>query len=134
MTVRQLEEGRCEVENQYSRVVKREGNPAARQVMERIFEVSDREWRGLGLIPMSGYEVRAEYAAYDAKRKFRAPAEKAPESELCMAGKVLKGIIKPQECPQFGKACTPSTPLGAPMVSSEGACAAYYHYFHANER
>jgi hydrogenase expression/formation protein HypD len=131
MTVRQLEQGRFEVENQYSRVVKREGNPAARQVMERIFEVSDREWRGLGLIPMSGYEVRPEYAAYDAKRKFRAPAEKAPESELCMAGKVLKGIIKPQECPQFGKACTPSTPLGAPMVSSEGACAAYYHYFHA---
>jgi hydrogenase expression/formation protein HypD len=131
MTVRQLEAGRFEVENQYSRVVKREGNPAAREVMERIFEVSDREWRGLGSIPLSGYEVRPEYAAYDAKRKFRTPAERAPESELCMAGKVLKGIIKPQECPQFGKACTPSTPLGAPMVSSEGACAAYYHYFHA---
>ncbi|MCB9283940.1 MAG: hydrogenase formation protein HypD [Lewinellaceae bacterium] len=129
MTVRQLESGRHEIENQYSRVVKREGNPGAQQVMQRVFEVRDREWRGIGNIPMSGYEVREEYAAYDAKRKFEAPTERAPESELCMAGQVLKGIIKPQQCPQFGKGCTPSTPLGAPMVSSEGACAAYYHFY-----
>ncbi|MBK7335123.1 MAG: hydrogenase formation protein HypD [Saprospirales bacterium] len=133
MTVRQLEEGRHEVENQYSRVVRSEGNPGARKVLERVFEVKDRDWRGLGTIPMSGYELREEYAAFDAKRKFEAPEGKAEESSLCMAGQVLKGIIKPQECPQFGKACTPSNPLGAPMVSSEGACAAYYHFYHVME-
>jgi hydrogenase expression/formation protein HypD len=131
MTVKQLEEGRYAVENQYSRVVRREGNPGAQAVVDRVFEVKDREWRGIGNIPMSGYELRDEYAAYDAKRKFGAPARKAEESDLCMAGQVLKGIIKPQQCPQFGKACTPSTPLGAPMVSSEGACAAYYHFYQA---
>jgi len=133
MVVKQLEEGRHEVENQYSRVVKREGNPGARSIMEKVFEVRDREWRGIGPIPKSGYELRPEYAPFDAKRKFGAPSEKAKESELCMAGQVLKGIIKPRECPQFGKACTPSTPLGAPMVSSEGACAAYYHFYQAFE-
>ena len=132
MAIRQLEEGRHEVENQYTRVVRREGNPGARKVLEKVFEVKDREWRGIGSIPVSGYELREEYAAFDAKRKFGAPAEKARESELCMAGQVLKGIIKPQQCPQFGKACTPSTPLGAPMVSSEGACAAYYHFYQTN--
>ncbi|MBK8491022.1 MAG: hydrogenase formation protein HypD [Saprospirales bacterium] len=131
MTVRQLEAGRHVVENQYSRVVRREGNPGAQKTIERVFEVRDREWRGLGNIPMSGYEVREEYAAYDAKRKFQSPAERAVESDLCMAGQVLKGILKPQECPQFGKGCTPSAPLGAPMVSSEGACAAYYHFYQA---
>ena len=131
MTVRQLEAGRHVVENQYSRVVRREGNPGAQKTMEQVFEVRDREWRGIGNIPMSGYEVREEYAAYDAKRKFQAPTERAVESDLCMAGQVLKGIMKPQECPQFGKGCTPSMPLGAPMVSSEGACAAYYHFYQA---
>ena len=131
MTVRQLEAGTYHVENQYSRVVRRDGNPGAQQVIHRVFEVRDREWRGIGSIPLSGYEVREEYAAYDAKRKFEAPADRAPESELCMAGQVLKGIMKPRECPQFGKACTPSMPLGAPMVSSEGACAAYYHFYQA---
>lgn len=131
MTVRQLEEGRHEVENQYARVVRPEGNPGAQAVMEKVFEVKDREWRGIGSIPMSGYEVREAYAEYDAKRKFQAPAERAQESERCMAGQVLKGIIKPHQCPEFGKSCTPSTPLGAPMVSSEGACAAYYHFSQA---
>ncbi|MBK7407808.1 MAG: hydrogenase formation protein HypD [Saprospirales bacterium] len=131
MTVRQLEAGRHVVENQYSRVVRREGKPGAQKTIERVFEVRDREWRGIGNIPMSGYEVREEYAAYDAKRKFQSPAERAVESDLCMAGQVLKGILKPQECPQFGKGCTPSAPLGAPMVSSEGACAAYYHFYQA---
>lgn len=131
MVVRQLESGRHEVENQYSRVVRPEGNPGAQDVMRQVFEIRDREWRGIGAIPMSGYEIVEVYAAYDAKRKFGAPSEKARESELCMAGQVLKGILKPHQCPEFGRSCTPSTPLGAPMVSSEGACAAYYHFYQA---
>ncbi|MCC6411355.1 MAG: hydrogenase formation protein HypD [Saprospiraceae bacterium] len=128
MAVRQLEKGEHKMENQYSRVVRPEGNPEARKVIEAVFEISDREWRGIGNIPMSGYEVRAEYAAYDANRKFEVDIEKVPESAECIAGLVLKGIKKPHECPQFGKKCTPQMPLGAPMVSSEGACAAYYHF------
>lgn len=131
MTVRQLEKGLYRLENQYGRVVRPEGNPQARKVIEEVFEVSDREWRGIGNIPMSGYEVRAEYAAYDANRKFDVQIEKAQESAECIAGLVLKGIKKPHECPQFGKKCTPQMPLGAPMVSSEGACAAYYHFSQA---
>ncbi|MBX2929370.1 MAG: hydrogenase formation protein HypD [Saprospiraceae bacterium] len=128
MVVRQLENGEHRLENQYSRVVRPEGNPEARKVMEQVFEVVDREWRGIGTIPMSGYEVRAAFAAYDADRKFNVSIEKVPESSECIAGLVLKGIKKPQECPQFGKKCSPQSPLGAPMVSSEGACAAYYHF------
>lgn len=128
MVVRQLENGEHRLENQYSRVVRPEGNPEARKVMEQVFEVADREWRGIGTIPMSGYEVRAALAAYDADRKFNVSIEKVPESSECIAGLVLKGIKKPQECPQFGKKCSPQSPLGAPMVSSEGACAAYYHF------
>jgi len=131
MTVRQLEEGRAELENQYSRVVRPEGNPHAREVIEQVFCIDNREWRGIGTIPESGYEVREEWAAYDANRKFEVDLEKAPECELCIAGQVLKGIKKPHECSQFAKACTPETPLGAPMVSSEGACAAYYHFAQA---
>lgn len=131
MTIRQLETGRYEVENQYSRVVRREGNPGAQAVMQKVFEIKDREWRGIGSIPLSGYEIKEDYASFDAKRKFRAPSGRAAESGLCMAGQVLKGIIKPQQCPEFGKSCTPSMPLGAPMVSSEGACAAYYHFHQA---
>jgi hydrogenase expression/formation protein HypD len=128
MTVRQLERGERRLENQYSRVVKPEGNPEARKVIEAVFGVSDREWRGIGNIPLSGYELRPEFAAYDANLKFAIDIERAPESDECIAGLVLKGIKKPHECPQFGKKCTPQNPLGAPMVSSEGACAAYYHF------
>ena len=128
MTVRQLEAGEYRLENQYSRVVRPGGNPEARRVIEQVFTVTDREWRGIGTIPMSGYELRPEYAAYDAQLKFNVDIEAAAESEECIAGQVLKGIKKPHECPQFGKKCTPQNPLGAPMVSSEGACAAYYHF------
>ncbi len=131
MTVRQLEAGRHQLENQYARVVKPEGNPEARKVIERVFRVTDREWRGIGTIPGSGYELRPEFAAYDAALSFRVPAAKAAESTECIAGQVLRGLKKPHQCPQFGKKCTPTTPLGAPMVSSEGACAAYYHFAQA---
>lgn len=128
MTVRQLEQGRYELENQYKRVVRPEGNLAAQQAIEQVFRVSDREWRGIGTIPQSGYEVRDTLAAYDANIKFAVNIDQVEECKACIAGQVLKGLKKPHECSQFGKACTPSTPLGAPMVSSEGACAAYFHY------
>jgi hydrogenase expression/formation protein HypD len=128
MMVRQLEKGEFKLENQYSRIVRPEGNAEARKVLEQVFEVGDREWRGIGNIPMSGYELRPEFSAFDANKKFQVNIEKVPESAECIAGLVLKGIKKPQECPQFGKKCTPQSPLGAPMVSSEGACAAYYHF------
>jgi hydrogenase expression/formation protein HypD len=131
MTVRQLEKGTYQLENQYSRVVKPEGNPNAIKTIEQVFRVADREWRGIGTIPQSGLEVRPEYVAYDANLKFQVNIPKAEESGECIAGQVLKGIKKPFECPQFGKKCTPSNPLGAPMVSSEGACAAYYHFHNA---
>lgn len=131
MTVRQLEQGTFKLENQYARVVKPEGNPEARKVIAQVFRISDREWRGIGNIPLSGYELRPEFAAYDARLKFDIDIPHAPESKECIAGQVLKGIKKPHECPQFGKKCTPQHPLGAPMVSSEGACAAYYHFSQA---
>lgn len=133
MVVKQLERGEYKLENQYSRVVPSEGNPEAQKVIRQVFEIEDREWRGIGTIPMSGYEVRAELAHYDANKKFDIYIEKAPESPDCIAGQVLKGLKKPHECPQFGKKCTPQMPLGAPMVSSEGACAAYYHFSRAME-
>ena len=133
MTIRQLEHGQHHLENQYSRVVRPEGNPDARKVIEQVFTITNREWRGIGEIPMSGYEVRPEFSAYDANLKFNVDIEKVPESDECIAGLVLKGIKKPHECPQFGKGCTPQMPLGAPMVSSEGACAAYYHFSQAME-
>ncbi|MDX1665589.1 MAG: hydrogenase formation protein HypD [Saprospiraceae bacterium] len=131
MCVRQLERGEARLENQYSRVVRAQGNPRAREVMQDVFEVRAREWRGIGTIPQSGYELREEYIYHDANLKFSVEIEQVEESAECIAGQVLKGIKKPVDCPQFGKACTPSTPLGAPMVSSEGACAAYYHYARA---
>lgn len=127
MVVRQLEQGEAKLENAYSRVVRPEGNPQAQAVIAHAFEVADREWRGIGTIPGSGYELRPSLAAFDAMRKFHIELEKAEEDPSCIAGLILKGIRKPRECPQFGKGCTPSTPLGAPMVSSEGACAAYYY-------
>lgn len=133
MTVQQLEKGEHRLENQYTRVVPPEGNPEAQKVIHQVFETTDREWRGIGVIPMSGYAVRPEFAAYDATLKFEMPETKAEESTECIAGQVLKGQKKPHECPQFGKKCTPQFPLGAPMVSSEGACAAYYHFSQAME-
>ena len=133
MTARQLERGEYRLENQYARVVHPEGNPAARKVMEEVFEITTREWRGIGPIPHSGYKVRDVFAAYDADRKFRIAVDKVEENAECIAGLVLKGIKKPKECPQFGKKCTPQSPLGAPMVSSEGACAAYFHFARAME-
>lgn len=131
MTVKQLEARKANLENQYSRVVAAEGNPNAKDVIYQVFDIEDRAWRGIGTIPKSGYEVKETYAMYDANRKFQIDVEEAPESAECIAGLVLKGIKKPHECPAFGKTCTPQYPLGAPMVSSEGACAAYYNFSNA---
>jgi hydrogenase expression/formation protein HypD len=127
-TVRQLEAGRAEVENQYARAVRHEGNPASKALIEDVFEVCDRKWRGVGLIPKSGYKLRYEYRDHDAERRFEVDAIETQESPLCISGQILKGLKKPHDCPAFGRACTPQTPLGATMVSSEGACAAYYLY------
>ncbi len=128
LAVKQLESGISTVENQYSRVVKEQGNYSARKVIESVFEVGNREWRGIGEIPNSGYVIRDIYKDYDAESKFQMQHIKVQENTLCIAGDVLKGIKKPKECSQFGVHCNPSNPLGAPMVSSEGACAAYYHF------
>lgn len=126
--VTQLEAGRHEVENAYGRVVNLEGNKPAQEMLERIFEVTDRTWRGIGMIPKSGWRLRPEYRDFDAEYKFEVRDIVTQESSLCRAGEVLQGAIKPTECSAFGKACTPRSPLGATMVSSEGACAAYYNY------
>lgn len=128
MTVQQLEEGRCEVENQYARSVRREGNVLARQLLAEVFEATDRKWRGIGEISRSGYRLTRDYAAYDAERRFDTTGVVVEESPLCIAGLVLQGLKKPHDCSAFGTRCTPERPLGAPMVSSEGACAAYYHF------
>ncbi|MCB0694561.1 MAG: hydrogenase formation protein HypD [Lewinellaceae bacterium] len=128
MAVRQLEAGVARLENQYARVVQREGNLRAQDTIQQVFDVSDREWRGIGTIPASGYAVNPAYAAYDARKKFHLAATTAETDNGCMAGSILKGKMKPHQCPYFGKECTPEKPMGAPMVSSEGACAAYYHY------
>jgi len=127
-TVRQLEEGRAEVENQYARVLGREGNLPAQKVVSEVFEVCDRKWRGIGNIPASGYRLREEYQAHDAERIFSVTEIDTQEPAVCISGLILQGIRKPHDCPAFGTACTPRTPLGATMVSSEGACAAYYAY------
>ena len=132
MTVKQLEAGEKKLQNQYSRMVKEEGNPEAIQVIHTVFETKDREWRGIGSIPGSGYEVQEEYAHFDANKKFSVDLPTVEESKECIAGEVLRGLKKPHQCSQFGKKCTPSNPLGAPMVSSEGACAAYYHFSNAD--
>jgi hydrogenase expression/formation protein HypD len=124
----QLESGKAEVENAYARVVRPEGNLAARAIVERVFEVVDRDWRGLGTIAASGWALRARYAAFDAALKFgMRPQAAAPASE-CISGEILRGLKKPAQCPAFGTRCTPEHPVGAPMVSSEGACAAYHRY------
>jgi hydrogenase expression/formation protein HypD len=128
MTVQQLEGGRAEVQNQYARSVRREGNVLAQQILTEVFEPTDRKWRGIGDIPMSGFRLKGVYSEYDAEARFALTEIQVRESPLCIAGLVLQGLKKPQDCPAFGAACTPESPLGAPMVSSEGACAAYYHF------
>ena len=127
-TVVQLEEGRHEVENAYPRAVPAAGNPAAQAVLEDVFEVTDRTWRGIGSIPGSGWRLSQRYAKYDAERRFDVTGIRTDESPLCRSGEVLQGLIKPTECAAFGRECTPRTPLGATMVSTEGACAAYHAY------
>jgi hydrogenase expression/formation protein HypD len=127
-TVQQLEAGRAEVENPYGRAVRQEGNPQSRKLINEVFEVCDRKWRGVGLIPKSGYKLRFEYRDHDAGRLFEVDDIETQESSACISGQVLKGLKKPHDCPVFGKECTPRTPLGATMVSAEGACAAYYAY------
>jgi hydrogenase expression/formation protein HypD len=126
--IRQLEEGRAEVENQYSRVVTRSGNLAAHQIICQVFEVCDQKWRGVGTIPKSGYKLQHAFKTFDAARLFAVEEIDTQEPAVCISGQVLKGLKKPHECPAFGKECTPQHPLGATMVSAEGACAAYYNY------
>ncbi len=128
MLVVQLEEGRAEVENQYVRSVTREGNRGAQEALHRVFEVADRKWRGIGEIPRSGLRIRDEYAAWDAERVYDVESLRVDEPAQCIAGEVLTGMKKPVDCAAFGTLCTPENPLGAPMVSAEGACAAYYSY------
>jgi hydrogenase expression/formation protein HypD len=127
-TVRQLEAGEGRMENAYARAVRPEGNPASRRLIEDVFEVCDRKWRGVGLIPGSGYRLRPEYREHDAEQRFEVADIVTRESSVCISGQILKGLKKPHDCPAFGKECTPLTPLGATMVSSEGACAAYHAY------
>ena len=128
LAVQQLEEGRYEVTNQYLRAVQRDGNRPAQDIIAKIFEVSNRKWRGIGEIPQSGLKIRNKYSAFDAEKKFSVGDIVTQESDKCIAGIILQGLKKPHECPAFGKECTPMHPLGATMVSSEGACAAYYKY------
>jgi len=128
LAVRALEEGRWGVENQYVRAVTRAGNRPAQALVAQVFEVCDRKWRGIGSIPASGLRLRADFRAFDAEVKFEVGGIVAEESALCFAGEVLQGIRKPNQCPAFGVQCTPERPLGAPMVSAEGACSAYYRY------
>jgi hydrogenase expression/formation protein HypD len=128
MCVKQLEEGRAEVENQYSRSVRREGNVAAQELIRQVFRVVPRKWRGVGEIPQSGLGLADEFAGFNAETRFGVSAYAAEEDTECINGLVLRGVKKPQECPAFATRCTPQHPLGASMVSNEGACAAYFHY------
>ncbi|HYZ72265.1 MAG TPA: hydrogenase formation protein HypD [Chthoniobacterales bacterium] len=128
MTVQQLEQRKWDVENQYPRVVKREGNLMAQDLVNQVFEIGDRKWRGVGSIPKSGYKLRYEFRDHDAERIFEVEEIDTKEPEICISGLVLRGVKKPHDCPAFGTLCTPEHPLGATMVSAEGACAAYYAY------
>ena len=128
MCVRQLEQGRVEVENQYARSVRRDGNAGAQQAIREVFEIVPRKWRGIGEIPQSGLGLRPAFARFDADLRFGLTGYHAEESTECISGSVMRGVKKPHECPAFGTRCTPEHPLGAPMVSSEGACAAYFRY------
>jgi hydrogenase expression/formation protein HypD len=124
----QLEQGRADLENAYPRAVQPQGNPAAQAVVRDVFTTCDRAWRGIGTIPQSGWRLADRYSEFDAELRFEVTGIHAEESPLCRSGEVLQGLIKPNECAAFGKECTPRKPLGAPMVSSEGACAAYYQF------
>jgi hydrogenase expression/formation protein HypD len=128
MTLRMLEHGRIGVENAYPRVVTFEGNQQAQAVINQVFMGCDQKWRGIGVITGSGWRLRPEFRMYDAEARFSVEAIKPDESPLCIAGLILQGLKKPHQCTAFGTACTPEKPLGATMVSSEGACAAYYRY------
>ena len=128
MCVRQLESGRAEVENQYVRSVREHGNAPAQDLMRRVFRVIPRKWRGVGEIPKSGFGLSEEFAEFDAEQRFGVAEYSAEEDAECISGAVLRGVKKPQECPAFGVRCAPENPLGATMVSNEGACAAYYQY------
>ncbi|HLG38241.1 MAG TPA: hydrogenase formation protein HypD [Chitinophagaceae bacterium] len=134
MAVLQLEKGEYKVENQYARAVLREGNQLAKESIEEVFSVRDRVWRGIGSIAQSGYEVNTKYKRYNARLKFNLNLPLAEENKGCISGEIMKGLKKPFQCPHFGKLCKPEHPLGAPMVSSEGACAAYYHYASSDVR
>jgi hydrogenase expression/formation protein HypD len=127
-TVKMLESGCVEVRNAYERVVTFDGNRPAQATIDKVFEVCDRKWRGIGVIPLSGWRLRPEFREFDAEARFEVAGIQPEESPLCIAGQILQGLKKPHDCPVFGSACTPEHPLGATMVSSEGACAAYYHY------
>ena len=129
MAVRQLEKGEAVLENQYARVVKERGNLPAQEAISEVFEISNRMWRGLDVIPQSGLEVKEKYEAFDATKKFNVLTQDTLENKTCIAGAIMKGLKKPLDCPNFKTACTPSHPLGAPMVSSEGSCATYYHFY-----
>jgi hydrogenase expression/formation protein HypD len=129
MVLKQIKEGRADIENQYARVVPDDGNAAALDAVEKVYELRDFfEWRGLGSIDHSGVKLREAYVHFDAELKFAIPNLQVADPAACQCGAVLKGIIKPWQCPLFGTACTPETPLGALMVSSEGSCSAYYQY------
>jgi hydrogenase expression/formation protein HypD len=128
LCVKQLEEGRAEVENQYSRAVSASGNLVAQKMLQRVFRVVDRKWRGIGNIPKSGFALSDEFASFDAERRFGVGSLSVEEPKDCISGQILQGHQKPNECPFFGNRCTPDTPMGATMVSSEGACAAYFKY------
>ncbi|HEX4135319.1 MAG TPA: hydrogenase formation protein HypD [Bryobacteraceae bacterium] len=127
MCVRQLEQGRAELENAYTRAVQREGNPGAQSIVRQVFQVCDRSWRGIGVIPQSGFGLTPEFSDYDAEKIFDVGGIRTEEPKLCISGEILKGLKKPLDCPAFAKECSPEMPLGATMVSSEGACAAYYN-------
>ena len=128
LLVKQLEAGSAKLENQYARSVQAQGNPAARKIMQEVFEIADQKWRGIGTIPASGLRLRDAYADYDAVKVFGLADITAEEPAECISAQVLQGLKKPTDCSAFGSRCTPENPLGAPMVSSEGACAAYYRY------
>jgi hydrogenase expression/formation protein HypD len=128
MCVKQLEEGRTEVENQYARAVRRDGNVPARNLISEVFEIVPRKWRGVGEIPASGFGLKAAYVGFDAERRFALADTHVEESPECQSGLIMQGLIKPHDCPAFATRCTPEHPFGATMVSTEGACAAYYRY------
>jgi hydrogenase expression/formation protein HypD len=132
MTVRMLEKGEADVKNAYTRTVTYEGNKAAQNIIRRVFQPVDRNWRGIGTIPLSGWGLRSEFSDFDAEKRFNVENIQTREPEVCIAGQILQGLKKPHECPAFGVQCRPETPLGAPMVSSEGACSAFYRYGRKN--